>query len=55
MKVGRYDVLYSIKAEIIYYNTIYLVNPVQNENDPCKIQKLDYNAKNVLNKVIFAI
>ena len=55
MKVGRYHVLYSIKAGIIMSNTIYLVNPMQNENNAYMIQKIDSGAKTVLKNVILAI
>ena len=47
MKVGRLDVLYSIKAEIIYSNTIYRVNSVQKEVDAYMIQELDFGARNL--------
>ena len=47
MKVGLLNVLYTIKAEIIYFNTIYLVNLVQSENDEYKIQKIDSGAWNL--------
>ena len=47
MKVGRNDVLYSKQAEIIYSNVIYLVNPVQNENDAYMIQLIGFGVNNV--------
>ena len=55
MKVGRLDVLYTIKGEIIYSNIIYLVNSVQDENDVHKIQKVDSGANCVFKNVISAI